>query len=188
MAEPPKGDEPPANEPPKPPANEPPKGEPPKGEPDNETTRNKSNKPWQFAKGNKFTPPVPNPSAGSRHRFLRLIDDITQAASTGIANKLIEAAKAGDPTAIRTFHEWYIPKPRASRLYVDEYKLAKPTSSADAAERLAQVVADVASGAVDTERGALIITGLRTYLDADRQTELERRIAQLEQGEDGASE
>ena len=138
---------------------------PGRDEPDDSVTSGKKteNKGY-FAKGNKLRPQVPN-NFGSRHRFLRLIDDLTKESSRAVVQKLVDQAKAGDATAIRTFHEWYIPKPRAARINLDlPYSFQKPTSAEEANAALAQLAVDIGAGVIDVETANAIANAIKLYL------------------------
>jgi hypothetical protein len=132
---------------------------PPGDEPPATTSNYDRNEKGQFNPGAESTGRV-----GSRHKFLRAIDDIVQGGLSDVAKKTLEQAKAGDIAAVRLVHEWYIPKPRAARVNIEPYPFVAPTNVEEANAALAKLAADIASGEVDIETANAIANTLKLYL------------------------
>ena len=126
-------------------------------------------KPWQFQKGN------PGRRPGCRNKVTLAAMALLEGEAEAITRKAIELAKDGDPTALRLVLDRLLPKGRAVRLDLPLRTLADLDQATEA------ISGALAEGAITLDEVATL-TGLvearRRLLET---TELERRLAALEQ-------
>ena len=82
---------------------------------------------------------------------------------------------------MRLYHEYYVSKIRPYPNYAPEpYETyTKPTSAAEAADRLAQLSADIAAGVIDLETANAIGDKLKAYI-AGLSADFEARLVAIE--------
>jgi hypothetical protein len=128
-----------------------------------------------FAKGASGNPK--GKPTGARHRITILGEQLLQDEAEAITRAVIEAAKAGDPTAMRLTFERLMPVRKGRPI---EFALPPVTSAADVTAALASVVAQMASGAISPEEAGQIAGVLETKRKALETLALETRLAEIE--------
>jgi len=125
----------------------------------------------------RFAPGNPGKPTGSRHRAtvaaLALLDGQAEA----LTRKAVEMALAGDVTALRLCLE-RIASPRRDAPVA--FALPAMQSAGDAAKAAAAVLGAVAGGDLTPTEGAHIVALIEAYRRALETTELEARVAALE--------
>jgi hypothetical protein len=133
-----------------------------------------------FASGNRANPS--GKPKGARHRATLMAEKLFAADAADIVRKVVAAAKAGEPWAVRLVVERLIPpaKDRPAPL-----TLPKMTSSADLPDALARVVDAMAEGALTPGEAAAIVATLEAFGRAsvfagheERLRILEKRLAE----------
>jgi hypothetical protein len=128
-----------------------------------------------FASGNRANPS--GKPKGTRHRATMMAEKLLSADAVAIIKKLVAAAKAGEPWALRFVAERLIPpvRDRAAPL-----SLPKMTSAADLPDALGKVIDAMAEGALTPSEAAAIVATLEAYGRASVFAGHEERLARLE--------
>ena len=71
------------------------------------------------------------------------------------------------------------------KCFTTPYTTVKPKTIEEASDRIVQIYADAASGLIDEERGKYLIGFLESYIKSVEVGDLENRIKQLEENQDG---
>lgn len=130
----------------------------------------------------KFAPGVSgNPAGkpkGARHRVTLLAERLMEDDAEAVVRAVIDAAKAGDVGAAKLVLDRLCP-PRKDRAV--EFELPPIKTAADVCTAQAAVIEAVAAGDVTPQEGAAIAGLLEHGRRAIETTDLEQRLAQLEQ-------
>lgn len=124
-----------------------------------------------FAKGNPGRP------KGTRLRVTRAVEGLMEGQAEALSQKAIEMALEGDTTALRLCIERIAPTRKDTPV---EFDMPKMTSAEDAAKGAGAVLDAVAEGELTPSEGAHVMALIETYRRTLETTEIERRIADLE--------
>jgi len=129
----------------------------------------------------KFAPGVSgNPSGkpvGARHRVTRAIEALLEGQHEALTQRAIDAALAGDVTALRLCLDRIAPARKDSPITIE---LPAVKSAADTVEASAVVLASVAAGEVTPDEAGRIMALLQAHRTIVEAGDLERRISALE--------
>ena len=117
---------------------------------------------------------------GCLHKATRAAQELLDGESEAITRKAIEKALEGDPIALRLCLERLIPSRKDRPLTL---KFPKIEGAADLPQALAAVMAAVAAGDITPGEGQALTAMLDAYRKGLELTELEARVAALEQRE-----
>jgi len=134
----------------------------------------KSGKP--FPKGTSGNPS--GRPAGSRNATTLAVERLLEGEAVAITRACIEKAKAGDSIALRLVMERVVPLRRGRPVQFD---LPTIDNASDLALALGGILRATASGALTPEEAATIAGILETKRRVIETSELEQRLAQLEQ-------
>jgi hypothetical protein len=130
-----------------------------------------------------FKPGVSGNPAGKPkgpHKVAKELHRIISAASPGLTRSILADAKKGDSLSRSLFARHFLPKTRINLEPLPETPLV--TNAEEAAARLAEISAKVASGELDFEAAAAITAPLQAYIGAINVATLEAKFeAALEQ-------
>ena len=131
--------------------------------------------------GRKFAPGQSgNPSgrkAGTRSKATIFGEAIMQQDADAIVQAVVDAAKGGDPTAMRLCVERLIPARKGRPI---AFSLPKLKTAADVGEALSAVAAAMATGELTPEEAGAVAAVVELRRKAIETTELEKRITALE--------
>lgn len=136
------------------------------------TRNNGRNSDGTFATGNSGKP------RGARHRATRAALQLLDGEAEALTRKAVDAALEGDTTALRLCLERIVPPRKDAPV---AFTLAPMKSARDAAKSAGSVLAAVACGDLTPIEGAHIMGLLETYRRTLETSELEARVAALEQ-------
>jgi hypothetical protein len=125
-----------------------------------------------FAKGNPGKPP------GTRAKVSVLAERMYGDETGEIVRAIIDAAIAGDPTAMKLCADRISPVLKSRPMVLDIGDVVDGESALAAIER---VIAMVAAGNLAPDEGAATVGLIRQYFDAFEAAELEARIRKLEE-------
>ena len=129
-----------------------------------------------------FTPGVSGNAAGrprgARHKTTLAVQALLDGEGETIARRAVEAAKAGDMTAIRLVLERVLPARRDSPVTFD---LPAMTSADDAAKAIGALLSAVASGELTPSEASEAAKSVGLYIEALKTADLEKRIQLLEE-------
>ncbi len=125
----------------------------------------------------KFRRGNPGRPKGSRHKTTRAILALLEGDADAITRKCIEAAQAGDLTAIRLVLDRLLPPAKERPVVV---KLPDTETLAGVAQAQAAILRAVACGELLPTEGATLAAIVENRRRAIETTELEQRIAALE--------
>lgn len=138
----------------------------------NGKTTDERNPDGTFAQGNSGRP------KGARHRITRAVEELLEGQSEAITQKAVEMALDGDSTALRLCLERIAPSRKDAPINFD----LPPIRSAEEASEAAQaVLRAVSAGEVTPLEGATVMGLVEQFRRVLETTELERRIATLEE-------
>lgn len=140
-----------------------------------ENTEIEQSKPWQFQKGRSGNPA--GKPRGTRHKTTLAVQALLDGEAEEITRKAIEAAKAGDMTAIRLVLERVAP---ARKDYPVSFDLPEVNSTADAARAMAALMAAVAEGSITPSEGSEVTKLIDAYVRTLSAHELIERLTTLE--------
>ena len=124
-----------------------------------------------FQKGNPGRP------TGARHKSTVAIEGLLEGEAEAIGRKCIEMALAGDATALRLAMERIAPVRRARV----RFTLPVIETVTDLPKAISAVLAAIADGTLSPEEGSAIGNAISLQSRALEVSELERRIAALEE-------
>jgi hypothetical protein len=154
---------------------------PPDGEPLNDNISQHFRK-QGFQPGHKHSPGTKPGHVGARSRHLRAIDELLNKDLFDITKKMAELAKGGDVAAARLVIERLaIPrgKPNPTPVEFGEVRTAE-----EAGKALASIAQQYVEGEFDGQAALIVNTLITSFLAARDQTETERRLTILENGDD----
>ena len=114
---------------------------------------------------------------GARNKITVAIEALIDAASTDIANKAIELAKAGDATMIRALLDRAAPPRRDRHIPFELPPMEKAADAVKAAAAIAQAVAD---GELTPSEASELSDFVANYTKALEISDLEARLQRLE--------
>jgi hypothetical protein len=106
------------------------------------------------------------------HRMTREIHKIAGEAGPAIVRKIIEGAKGGDPFLQSLYARHLLPR---TKLNPEPETIEQPKTAAEAAQRIAGIVASIANGTLDLDTAQAMIAGLQVFVNAFNVAETERR-------------
>lgn len=115
---------------------------------------------------------------GARHKTTLAVQALLDGEGETIARRAVEAAKAGDMTAIRLVLERVLPARRDSPVTFD---LPAMTSADDAAKAMGALLSAVASGELTPSEANEAAKSVGLYIEALKTADLEKRIQLLEE-------
>ncbi|MGA0603523.1 hypothetical protein ACO2Q3_22640 [Caulobacter sp. KR2-114] len=134
-------------------------------------------------RGRPFQPGNAGKPKGTRHKATLAAEALLDGEAAQLTRKAVELALAGDGVALRLCLERILP-PRKDRPVT--FKVAPVNSPADAMREVSEILGAMGRGEVTPAEAGAVMDVLNTYLRAYDQTELERRIAELEAKTGGA--
>jgi hypothetical protein len=139
-----------------------------------ETPRNNAPK----TRGRPFKKGNPGRPHGARHKATLAAESLLDGEAEALTRKAIERALDGDATALRLCLDRIIP-PRKERTL--QIALPALTSASDAAAAMAAITEGVACGEITTGEAADLSALVAGFAKAMETSDLERRIAALEE-------
>jgi hypothetical protein len=112
---------------------------------------------------------------GSRNRATMAALELLADEAEALTRKAVEAALAGDPTAIRLCLERILPRDRAVK-----FALPRIKSAADIARAMEAVTAALADGQITPAEGQAIAKVITTFVQAIEASEFDRRLQLIE--------
>jgi hypothetical protein len=119
-----------------------------------------------------------NPSGrrfGSRNKATMAALELLADEAEALTRKAVEAALAGDPTAMRLCLERILPRDRAVKFALPPIK-----SAADVARAMGAVTAALADGLITPAEGQAIARVVTTFVQTIETSEFDRRLQLLE--------
>ena len=114
---------------------------------------------------------------GARSKITVAVETLIDAASTDIANKAIELAKAGDPTMIRALLDRAAPPRRDRHIAFELPPMEKAANAVNVAAAIAQAVA---AGELTPSEASELSDFVTNYAKALEISDLEARLQRLE--------
>jgi hypothetical protein len=112
---------------------------------------------------------------GSRNKATMAALELLGEEAETLTRKAVEAALAGDPTAMRLCLERILPRDRAVKFALPPIK-----SAADIARAMAAVTAALAGGLITPAEGHAIAKMVTTFVQAIETSDFDRRLQMLE--------
>ena len=112
---------------------------------------------------------------GSRNKATMAALELLGDKAETLTRKAVEAALAGDPTAMRLCLERILPRDRAVK-----FALPPINSAADIARAMAAVTAALAGGLITPAEGQAIAKMVTTFVQAIETSDFDRRLQMLE--------
>jgi hypothetical protein len=131
----------------------------------------------QFAKGQSGNPN--GRSRGSRHKASLAVEALLEGEAEGLTRKAVELALEGDTTALRLCLERIAPP--AKERPIENYKLPKIDTLADALEAIKEIGEHLAEGHLLASEAGALCAVLEQYRKHFETTELEERLVSLEE-------
>lgn len=126
----------------------------------------------KFAKGNPGRP------RGARHKVTRAIEELLEGQSEAITQKAVDLALEGDGPALRLCMERIAPPRKDSPVQFDLPAMKCASDAAEAAQAVLQAVSDAE---ITPMEGAAVMGLVEHYRRTLETTELEARLAALEE-------
>ena len=126
-----------------------------------------------------FGPGNPCKPQGARHKATQAALALLDGQAEALTQKAVETALAGDTAALRLCLERIVPPRKDAPV---TFALPPMTTAADAAKGAAAVLAAVAIGDLTPTEGAHVMGLIETYRRTLETSELEARLAALEDG------
>ena len=117
---------------------------------------------------------------GSRNKATLAAEDLLEGELEAIIRKLLEKAKGGDSTALRLCLDRLMPRRRDRAV---TFELGPIKSLADAAAASSSVLAACADGSLSPDEATKVMSLITSHTSVLELTELETRLAALEQGQ-----
>jgi hypothetical protein len=125
----------------------------------------------------KFAPGNPGRPKGARHKTTRAIESLLDGQAEALTQKAIDAALAGDTTALRLCLDRIAPPPKGRRVSLD---LPQIETAADVTKALSAAVQAVAAGEITLDEAGQVAGLLEAQRKAIETADLEARLAALE--------
>jgi uncharacterized protein DUF5681 len=133
-----------------------------------------------FAKGRSGNPA--GRRFGSRNKATIAAQELLANEAKALTRKAVEAALAGDPTAMRLCLERILPRER-----VVKFPLPPIKSAADVARAMGAVTAALADGLITPGKAQAIARAVTTFVQMIEISDFDRRLRMLEAGQPDAS-
>ena len=130
-----------------------------------------------FSKGQSGNPAGKPP--GARHRATILAEKLMGDDAEDIVRAVVNAAKAGDPTAMRLCIERLIPVRKGRPVVFD---LPPVKTAADIAGAVGELARAMAAGELTTDEASAAASVIEMHRRAIETTEIELRLQRLEEG------
>lgn len=127
--------------------------------------------------GRPFQPGNPGRPQGARHKTTLAIEMLLDGEAEALTRKAIEAAKAGDMTAIKLCLDRIAPPPKGRRVSLD---LPTIGTAADVTRALSAAVQAAAAGEITLDEAGQVAGLLEAQRKAIETADLEARLAALE--------
>ena len=131
-------------------------------------------------RGKPFEPGNPGRPKGARHRVTRAVEALLEGQHEALTTKAIEAALAGDITALRLCLDRIAPPRKDSPISM---ALPPVRTIADAVDASAAILAAVVLGEVTPDEAGRVMALLSAHRGILETADLEARIARLEGGQ-----
>ena len=131
-------------------------------------------------RGKPFEPGNPGRPKGARHKKTVILEKMMADDSEGIISAMIAAAKAGDVQAAKIVLERILPVPKGRRFEMD---LPQIETVDDLAAAFKVVAGQMAYGEISPEEAATVASVLESRRRVIETSDLEKRIAAIEQRE-----
>lgn len=128
-------------------------------------------------RGKPFEPGNPGKPKGARHRVTRAVEALLEGQAETLTKRAIDAALAGDSTALRLCLERICPPPRDRPIQFTAPDIA---TGADVPKALAAVIRAVAAGELTPSEGSALASLLDRYRAAYELADIETRLRALE--------
>lgn len=128
-----------------------------------------------FQKGQSGNPA--GNARGSRHRVTILAEKLLEDDAGAIVRAVVEAAKAGDPTAMRLCIERLVPVRKGRTI---EFDLPPIETAAGVATAIGMIARQMASGELTPDEAGAIAAVIETQRRAIELVEFEERLRKLE--------
>ena len=115
---------------------------------------------------------------GSRNKATMAAQALLSDEAEALTRKVVEAALAGDPTAMRLCIERILPRDRAVKFALPPIK-----SAADVAGAMGAVTAALADGLITPAEGQAIARMVTTFVETIEVSDFDRRLRILEAGQ-----
>lgn len=125
-----------------------------------------------------FAPGNPGRPAGARHRVTRAVEALLAGEADALTRKAVEMALGGDTTALRLCMERIAPPRKDAPVQFD---LPRMTCAREAADAAQAILAAVSDGDLTPLEGASVMALVESYRRTLETTELEARVAALEE-------
>src|SRR5436190_19669056 len=112
---------------------------------------------------------------GSRNKATMAALELLADEAEALTRKAVEAARAGDPTAMRLCLERILPRDRAVKFVLPPIK-----SAADIAEAMGAVTGALADGLITPAEGQAIARMVTTFVETIEVSDFDRRLRVLE--------
>lgn len=126
----------------------------------------------------RFGPGNPGRPKGARHKATRAAEALLDGEAEALTRKAIEAALAGDTTALRLCLDRVLPARKGRPIQFDLGEIGDASDLADASRRLLEAVAAGDLTPEEAQAVGSVIEATRRMLETE---ELERRIVALEE-------
>lgn len=140
-------------------------------------TENTGGKQGRWRKGESGNPAGKPP--GARHKATRAAEALLEGETETLTRKCIELAKMGDHVALRLCMERIYPARKDTSVRFDMPKIKTATEAAGA---IGGVLEAVAGGNITPSEAAAVAGIIETFRRTLETTEIEARIAKLEEG------
>lgn len=127
----------------------------------------------------RFTAGNPGKPRGTRHKATRAVLALLDGEAEALTRKAVEAALGGDTAALRLCLERIAPPRKDAPV---TFGLPRMERAEDAAKAAAAVLEAVAGGELTPAEGAHVMSLVETYRRTLETTEIEARLAALEEG------
>jgi hypothetical protein len=127
--------------------------------------------------GRPFEPGNPGRPKGAKHKTTLAIEALLDGQAEALTQKAIDAALAGDTTALRLCLDRIAPPPKGRRVSLD---LPQIETAADVTRALSAAVQAVASGEITLDEAGQVAGLLEAQRKAIETADLEARLAALE--------
>ena len=128
-------------------------------------------------RGKPFPPGNAGKPKGARHRVTMAVEALLDGEAEALTRKAIEAAKAGDMTAIRLCLDRIAPPPKGRRVSLE---LPTIETAADVTKALSAAVQAAAAGEITLDEAGQVAGLLEAQRKAIETADLEARLAALE--------
>ncbi len=128
-------------------------------------------------RGKPFPPGNAGKPKGTRHRVTMAVEALLDGEAEALTRTAIEAAKAGDMTALRLCLDRIAPPPKGRRVSLD---LPQIETAADVTKALSAAVQAAAAGEITLDEAGQVAGLLEAQRKAIETADLEARLAALE--------